>query len=293
MRKRWILFMVGFALMSHDAEAAKPNVVATFSILGDIVKNIADDHVALVVLVGSNGDAHEFEPTPQDVVTLNKADMIVENGLHFEPWLDKIYEASGSDAKRVVASTGITIRHRDDSKVEIDPHAWHDVSNVVVYAQNISVALQAIDPSNAEIYATNAANYILQLEELDRKINDDLSKLQNRNIVTNHDALGYFAARYGFQIIGSLIPAGTTEAADPSAKQTAALADAIKAHGVKVIFIENMANSKLATVLSKEVGVQIGPDLYTDALGNNNSDGADYIRMMRHNVEMFLKYLSS
>ena len=287
-----LLFILFVGYTFQNACADKIKVVVTFSIIGDIVKNVGGDQVALSVLVGANGDAHEYEPTPQDVVLLAKADLVVENGLHLEHWLDKIYVASGTHAKRIVAASGIVTRIMPNDPQEVDPHAWQNVDNVITYARNVEHALQNINPSNRKAYQENADHYILQLKALDQWIMSQVKTIKNPTIVTNHDALGYFADRYGFHVVGAVIPSATTEAGDPSAKQSAALLDTIKRTKVEVVFAENSANAKLASSLASEAGIVLAPELYTDALGLENSDGADYIGMMRHNVNIFVKYLS-
>ncbi len=277
----------------NPAHADKISAIATISIIGDVVKNVAGDAVNLVVLVGPNGDAHEYEPTPADSVNIAKADIIFENGLNLEHWLDKLYSASGSKAKRIVVSQGVHLRIFENNPQETDPHAWQDVTNVILYTQNVRDALAVIDPANKDLYGSNAKNYIQQLQALDAWVQAQVAviPIDKRKLVTNHDALGYFAQRYGFQIIGAVIPSATTEAADPSAKETADLLNIIKSNGVHTIFSENMANPKLAQTLSKEAGVQVGPELYTDALGPVGSEGETYLKMIKYNVEVFQKYL--
>lgn len=285
------LFIMGMGLT--PAHADKVNVIATISIIGDVVKNVAGDSVKLVTLVGPDGDAHEYEPIPADSVNIAKADIIFENGLHLEHWLDKLYEASGSKAKRIVVSQGVSQRIFEDNPSETDPHAWQDVTNVILYTQNVRNALDALDPANKNLYDANAQDYIQKLQALDTWVKEQVALIpvDKRKLVTNHDALGYFARRYGFQIIGAVIPSATTEAADPSAKEITDLLTIIKANGVHAIFSENMANPKLAETLAKEAGVAVGPELYTDALGPVGSDGETYLKMIKYNVGVFQKYL--
>ena len=286
-----ILFIIGLGLT--PAHADKTNVIATISIIGDVVKNVAGDAVNLVVLVGPNGDAHEYEPIPADSINIAKASIIFENGLNLEHWLDKLYSASGSKAKRIVVSKGVSPRIFEDNPQETDPHAWQDVTNVILYTQNVRDALVAMDPANKPLYESNANDYIQKLQALDAWVKEQvvLIPVDNRKLFTNHDALGYFARRYGFQIIGAVIPSATTEAADPSAKETADLLNIIKSNGVHAIFSENMANPKLAQTLAQEAGVVVGPELYTDALGPLGSEGETYLKMIKYNVGVFQKYL--
>ncbi len=285
------LFIMGMGLT--PAHADKTNVIATISIIGDVVKNVAGDSVNLITLVGPDGDAHEYEPIPADSINIAKANIIFENGLNLEHWLDKLYSASGSKAKRIVVSKGVSPRIFEDNPQETDPHAWQDVTNVILYTQNVRDALIALDSANKDKYTANAADYIAKLQSLDAWVQAQvvLIPVDKRKLVTNHDALGYFARRYGFQIIGAVIPSATTEAADPSAKQTADLLNIIKANGVHAIFSENMANPKIAQTLAKEAGVVVGPELYTDALGPVGSEGETYLKMIKYNVGVFQKYL--
>jgi ABC-type Zn uptake system ZnuABC Zn-binding protein ZnuA len=226
-------------------------------------------------------------------VNISRADIIFENGLHLEHWLDKLYSASGSKALRIVVSKGVNPRTFENNPQETDPHAWQDVANVILYVQNVRDALISVDPGHKDKYTANANDYIEKLRALDAWVTAqvNLIPVDKRKLVTNHDALGYFARRYGFKIIGAVIPSATTEAADPSAKQTADLLNIIKTNGVHAIFSENMANPKLARTLSKEAGVEIGPDLYTDALGPLGSEGGTYLKMIKYNVRAFQKYL--
>ena len=294
-RKVTLLGLFIMCLGMTPAHADKIKAIATISIIGDVVKNVAGDSVNLVTLVGPDGDAHEYEPIPADSVNIAQADVIFENGLQLEHWLDKLYSASGSKAKRIVVSQGVSPRIFDENPQarETDPHAWQDVSNVILYTQNIRDALMNMDPANKDLYESNAKNYIQQLQALDAWVKAQVAAIpvDQRKLVTNHDALGYFARRYGFQMIGAVIPSATTEAADPSAKQTADLLNIIKSNGVHAIFSENMANPKLARTLAKEAGVVVGPELYTDALGPLGSEGETYLKMIRHNVKIFVEYL--
>ena len=289
-----LLCLISLCLSILPAHADKVNVIATTSIIGDVVKNVAGDSVNLVTLVGPDGDAHEYEPIPADSVNISKTNIIFENGLYLEHWLDKLYSASGSKANRVVVSRGVRPRVFENNPKETDPHAWQDVTNVILYAQNVQDALDHLDPAHKAAYDANAQAYIQKLKELDAWVIQQVALIpfDKRKLVTNHDALGYFARRYGFQIIGAVIPSATTEAADPSAQQTADLLNIIKANGVHAIFSENMANPKLAQTLSQEAGVEVGPELYTDALGPLGSEGETYLKMIRYNVGVFKKYLN-
>jgi zinc/manganese transport system substrate-binding protein len=279
------------------AATGKIKVIATFSILGDFVKNIAGDKVDLFMLVGPDGDAHDFEPVPSDNVALADAAVIFENGLGFEAWLDDLYAASKSKATRVVASDGIKTRMLElgkNGKSEADPHVWQRADNASMMVKNIERGLSKADPENAAMYATNAAAYLKKLEALDAEIQAEVAKLpaEKRKLVTSHDALGYYAERCGFEIVGNVIASLTTETGEPSAADFAALIDAIKATGAKAIFLERITNPALVERVAKAAGIGVGPELYTDALGLAGSAGSTYIDAMRHNTQAIVNALS-
>jgi ABC-type Zn uptake system ZnuABC Zn-binding protein ZnuA len=288
-------------------------VVATHSILGDLVRNVGGDRIALLVLVGAGGDAHTFEPTPQDVAQIAKAELLFENGLEFEGWLDDAFAAADSKALRVAVSEGIELLavaeegegHADeavddhaaedgDHHGEVDPHIWQSVSNWILAAKNVRNALVQADPANAAAYEANAAAYIAELEKLDVEIFTQANALPaiRRVLFTSHDALGYFAARYGFEVAGAALASFSTEAADPSAAEVAELVQAIKAAGVPAVFTENTHNSQLLGQIALEAGIRLAPELYTDALGEPGSAGETYLKLMRSNIAAITGALS-
>lgn len=281
------------------ADPARPTddrlrVVATFSILGDVVANVGGDRVALTTLVGPDGDAHVYEPTPQDAAAIANAAVVFENGLGFEAWLDELVEGSGTTAVRVVTTNGIEAGVLVEEGVEEqDPHVWQDVRNEIVVAEHVRDALVAADPDGKDAYEANAAAYMDELEALDAEIEERVASLpaERRKLVTTHDAFGYFARRYGFEIVGTALPL-STEAADPAAGDVAALVDRIEAAGVPAIFAENIENQALLERIANDAGVEPGPDLYSDALGPAGSAGATYLGMMRTNVDAIVGALS-
>ena len=261
-------------------------VVATHSILGDLVQNVGGNQIELRTLVGPGADAHEFEPSPADGVALAEAVLIFENGLEFETWLDDLYAASGSKATRVVVTEGIEpLAAAEDDHSALDPHVWHDVTNVMRMVERIRDSLVQADPARADTYTANAVAYLAQLRELDAWIVDQVDTLpvNRRKLVTSHDTFGYFAQRYGFEILGTVLGV-STEVADPSAGDIAELVEDIKAAGVPAIFAENVSNPKLMEQIANEAGVQLAPALYTDALGEPGSAGDTYLKMIRYNV---------
>ena len=302
------------------ATGRKLKVVATFSVLGDLVRNVGGDLIELTTLVPPGGDAHTFEPSPADGVALAEAEVVFENGLQFEAWLPDLFAASGSKARRVVLSEGIELlkapEGEDDERADEtamagvdrqaegtttvgtdehgawDPHVWHDVNNAVRMVEHIRDGLAAVDPANAATYRGNAGSYLQQIKALDAFVVERANTLppERRKLVTTHDTFGYFARRYGFEIVGT--PLGvTTEAADPSAAEIAALVNQIKATGVLAIFTENIENSRLMQRIAREAGVELAPPLYTDALGEQESDGDTYEKMIRYNIETIVQAL--
>ncbi|MCL4302911.1 MAG: metal ABC transporter substrate-binding protein [Anaerolineae bacterium] len=305
-----LVLLVGCGSSQPDQVAAsstseKLKVVATFSILGDLVQNVGGDKIELYTLVGPGSDTHTFEPSPSDSVALVEAKLIFENGLGLETWLDKLYTASDSQAKRVAVTEGLEPiamaegDHEEHGAVdehghgEFDPHVWQDVANVIHEVEGIRDALVEADPAGAKTYQANAETYLGQLKELDAWVIAEVEKLPKgrRKLVTSHDTFGYFARRYGFDMVGSGL-GSTTEAGDPSATQLVSLVEEIKGAGVLVIFVENVSNPRLMEQIAAEAGVTLGPALYTDALTEPGSDGDTYIRMMRHNVTVIVMALS-
>ncbi|MEZ4728618.1 MAG: zinc ABC transporter substrate-binding protein [Caldilineaceae bacterium] len=294
---------------ASDPEALL-TVVATYSILGDLVANVGGEHVNLITLVGPDGDAHTFEPTPADSVALTQASLIFENGLEFETWLDDLYTAANTTAERIVVTEGLQPLAMDEGTApedhadeadehghhhgEFDPHVWHDVTYTMAMVEHIRDALSAADPENAADYAANADAYLAQLAELDGWVTTQIESipLERRKLVTSHDTFGYFAQRYGLEIVGSALGSFSTEAADPSAGELAALIETIQAEGVPALFAENVSNPDLIERIAQETGITIGEPLYTDALGEDGTDGATYLDMVRHNVNAFVAALS-
>ena len=291
-----MLVLVLLAGCSNQARRpGKLRVVVTYSVLGDLVKNVAADCAEIVVLVGPDGDAHTFEPTPKDGIGLADADLVFENGIGFEPWLDKLHAASNSKVRRVVVTQGLEIlegecNHNDkvgeNHEHEDDPHVWHEVQNSIHMVGIIRDKLAEADPVNSEKYKTNSTKYLKRLEALDLWVLAQVEILpkDRRKLVTSHDTFGYFANRYGFQVLGTLLSSFSTEASDPSPVTFAKLVDSIKAAKVPAIFAENTQNPKVMERLAHEAGVKLAPPLFTDALGKPGTPGDTYENMIRSNV---------
>lgn len=281
-------------------------VIASFSILADLVRNVGGDRVEVTSLVGPGQDAHTFEPAPSHGVALARARLVFENGLGFEGWLDKMYNASGSKARRVVLTDGITAQEGGQAHVdgaaeeahaagESDPHVWQDVKHSIHMVGAIRDALVQADPSGAAAYRSNAETYIAELQALDDWIVEQVSTLPEprRTLVTNHDTLGYFASRYGFAIVGTAVSGVSTETSEPSAAELASIIRRIKSAGVPAIFAENVANPKVVERIAQEAGVKVAPSLYTDALARPGEPVDTYVRMMRYNVSTIVTALKA
>ena len=289
-----LLLLAPPSFAQTPAAGDRLQVVASFSILGDLVERVGGDAVQVTTLIGPGVDAHTYDPAPTDLVTLEEAGVIVENGLGFEPWLDGFYESAQPSAVQIVAAEGITPRQASEAHAgegvqehgDFDPHVWHDVANVIVMVGNIRDALITADPANAELYEANAAAYIAELEALDAAIREQVATLpeDRRKLVTSHDTFGYFADAYGFEVLGTALGSLSTEAGDPSAQEIATLIGQIEEAGVPAIFAENVANPDLMESIAAEAGVALAPPLFTDALGPEGSPGDTYVGMMQSNV---------
>ena len=283
-----IATLVANGLLPGISPAAEPlPVVASFSILGDLVQVVGGERVKVTTLVGPDADAHAFEPKPAHVKAILQSRLFVINGLNFEPWAQKLARSANYKGQTLVASQGIKVRNlppdQGHKHAEADPHGWQDPSNVVVYVKNIAKSLSSLDPAGASSYQTNSASYIKELEALDQFTQDQLAPLsvKQRQVITSHDAFGYFAARY--QII-FLAPQGINADVEPSAKEVAQLIRQIKRDKIKAVFVENMSNPKLLAQITQDTGVALGPKLYVDALSGPNEPGSTYLKMMHHNV---------
>lgn len=280
-------------------------VVASFSILGDLVEDVGGDAVQVTTLIGPGIDAHTFDPAPADLVTLEGADLIFENGLGFEPWLDGFFASTRPKGARVVVTEGIAPRQAGDGheheegeaahEGEFDPHVWHDVANAIVIAGNIRDALAAADPANAALFEANAAETIANLEALDAEIREQVATIpeERRKLVTSHDTFGYFADAYGFEVVGTALGSMSTDAGDPSAREIATLVGEIADAGVPAIFAENVSNPDLMESIAAEAGVALAPPLYSDALGAPGTPGETYEGMMRANITTIVDALKS
>jgi zinc/manganese transport system substrate-binding protein len=276
--------------VGSPALAAEPlRVIASFSILGDIVAEVGGDRVEVRTLVGPNGDAHVYEPTPADARATSAAGLVVVNGLGFEGWLDRLVEASGYSGPVAVASDGVTpinLNGEEAAEIgDIDPHAWQSVANVQVYVKNIVTALCAADAGECADYEANAAAYLAELSALDASIKSGVAAIpaEKRKVITTHDAFGYFAREYG---VTFLAPQGVSTESEASAGEVGALIEQIRDEGVSALFLENISDPRLIQQIAAETGIEPGGELYSDALSEPDGPAATYLDMMRHNATL-------
>ena len=277
-----------------DVATDRLPVIATYSILGDWIRRVGGDDVQVYTLVGPGGDAHTYEPVPQDSVALTKARLIFENGLGFEVWLDDLFETSESKAHRVVVTAGFSPRTvpNTEGKTEPDPHVWHDPHLTEQMVRAISAALGETDPPRSANYQQRSDEYIRELQSLDSEIRQQVAAIptDRRQLVTTHDTFGYFAERYGFQV-SSVMGTISSEAADPSAAQIAEIVNHLRSSRINAVFAENILNPQVTEQVAAEAGVNIVRTLFTDALGDAGSEGDTYLRMMRSNVKNIVEAL--
>jgi zinc/manganese transport system substrate-binding protein len=293
MLRRLFLAATPLAILPASAQS-KLKVVATFSILGDLVREVGGDQVELAVLVGADADAHTYQPKPSDARTLVEAQALVSNGLGFEGWIDRLAKAAPFKGRAIVATAGVaTLQgaashghghgHSHSHAQGPDPHCWQDVGRVRRYVSNIVAGLAAADTANASAYRERGQSYDKRLVELDQWVKAEIAKVPaaQRRAITGHDSFRYFAAAYGVQFFA---PRGVTTDSEPSAKDVAALIRQVREQKIKALFVENMSNPGLVQQIARESGGVVGPRLYSDALSAPNGPAPTYEAMMRHNV---------
>ncbi len=275
-------------------------VVATTSIIGDVVANVGSDRIHLEVLIPSGQDPHSYEPSASDLALLREADVLYVNGLHFEEGLEPVLDMLGGSPAVVPVSAGVDIifpvedeDHQSEEGGDLDhtheygdPHTWQDPRNVMIWVANVAETLAALDPDGATSYRANAAAYRRELESLDAHIREQVARIppEHRRLVTNHDALAYFARAYGFEVVDTIY-IGAAEVAEPSAGQMAQLIDVLRAEGIRAIFVETTIDAELAGTIAAELGPDIRVlTLYTDSLGAPGSGAETYVDMMRANA---------
>lgn len=307
--KKWMLM----AMVLGSAQAAGVQVSATTTIMADFVKAVGGERVQVNVIVPVGTDTHTFQPGTGVIRDLARSRMLFANGAGLEPWLPKL-RAAAPKVPVTELTKGLKLHaaaehdeHGDHDEHEghddhdahdahdhgaFDPHAWWDAGLAAQYVSNVEKALIAIDPQGKATYAKNAQRYRQEIAKADAYAKKQFATLPaaKRQIVTNHDALGYFAEHYGLKVVGQVIPGLTTER-EPSPQELAKLVETVKKSGVKVIFTENTVAPRLAQTLAREAGMKIAPPLYTDALGPKGSAGATYLSALRYNVDTIVKAL--
>jgi zinc/manganese transport system substrate-binding protein len=276
----------------QNQASGRRRAVATFSVLGDLVKNVGGERIEVTTLVGANGDVHVYAPTPRDAKTIATADIVFVNGLGLEGWLERLVGASAPSAPVVVSSNGIKPRRRmgPRDRVVSDPHAWQSVANAKIYVGNIRDGLIAVDAAEQETFAANAAAYLSRLDALDGEIKAAIAAIPpgRRKAITAHDAFGYFGDEYGVQFIAV---EGLSTDAEPSARELARLIEQIRREKITALFVENVSDPRLLQRIADETGVRIGGKLYSDALSPPDGPAASYVAMMRSNLHELTRAL--
>jgi zinc/manganese transport system substrate-binding protein len=283
-----------------SADSARPagaalDVVATTPVVADFVRTVGGDRVHVVQILKPGVDPHDYEPAPADLQAIADADLVVKSGVGLEAWLDDTIEAAGYGGQVVDTSAGVRVRPGDEADEAGDPHIWHDPTNAVVMVTDIEKALAAKDPAGASAYAGNARAYTTKLSTLDTETKAKIASIPaaQRKLVTNHDAFGYYCARYGITFVGSIIPSFDS-AAELSGNELADLVREIRATGVRAVFSESSLPPRTAETVAREAGVQVvgGEDaLYADGLGPAGSPGGTYLGAERHNTDTIVKAL--
>ncbi|MEM9628784.1 MAG: zinc ABC transporter substrate-binding protein [Pseudomonadota bacterium] len=276
------LFSLPTASLAYDMR-----IVASFSILGDMVEEVVGDLAEVTTIVGPDADAHVYQPSVADARAVAEADVIFVNGLGFETWSDTLIAEAGTEAEAHVATDGITPVLVEG---ETDPHAWNSLINGMIYVQNIADAMSEAAPEHADTFAANAASYIAELEALDADTRASLAELpaDKRTVVTAHDAFGYLADAYDMTF---LAPVGIDTEGEPSARDLATLIAQLKETGVAALFVENITSPALVQQISDETGIDIGGRLFSDALSERGGPATSYLAMFQHNLRALLNAL--
>lgn len=289
-----LAFVISACGVKTPASANRIPVVSTTSILADVVSRVGGDLVAVTPLVPPGVNEHEYQPSPRDIAAVTDAALVFEVGFGLEEFMATIIENAATRIDPVVVSEGIATKEFSggEEHYTADPHVWMDPANVIIWAQNIAAALSAYDPANREFYEANSAVYIAELEALDIWIEAEVAKIppENRRLVTDHMLFGYFAEKYGFTVVGAIIPSYSS-GAEPSAKELAALEDAIREYNVKAILVGNTVNPSLARRIADDTGTQL-VEFYTGSLSESGGPASTYLDYMRYNVNAIVSALN-
>jgi len=265
---RYLLFALALWLPLSLHAADKLNVVTSFSILADLTREVGGDRIELTNLVDADADAHVYEPSPNDAKALLRADLIIANGLGFEPWLERVLASSEPKGKRINASAGVVPLMLDEDGERVpDPHAWQSLTNAKIYVHNIAKALGELDPANVDAYNQRRDAYLTRLHALLKKADAQIAGLpaSQRKVVTSHDAFGYLGQAWQLAFIA---PQGQSTHDEPSAADVAALIRQIRSEGVRAVFVENIRDPRLIQQIADEAGAKVGGTLYSDALAS-------------------------
>jgi zinc/manganese transport system substrate-binding protein len=288
---RWLvaIALAAAMLVSPLRAQERLDVVASFSILGDFVKNVGGDKISVTTLVGPNGDVHVYTPAPDDAKKVAAARLLIVNGLGLEGWLPRLLQAAGSKAPIVTASKGVAPLEAGSAT---DPHAWQSVANAKIDVANIRDALVDADPADAETFRANAARYLSELDALDAEVRTEVAKIppERRKVISTHDAFGYFARAYGISFIA---PLGVSTESEPSARGVAAIITQVKASKIPAVFLENMTDPRLIRQIASETGAKVGGTLFSDALTDEKGDAPTYIALVRHNIKALTSALGN
>jgi zinc/manganese transport system substrate-binding protein len=290
--RRFQLWLVCLVVVTSAVAARaqdRVNVVTSFSILGDFVKNVGGERVNVTTLVGPDGDVHVYTPAPADAKKIADAKLLVINGLGLEGWLPRLLQSSGSKAPIVIAAKNIApLKLGSDA----DPHAWQSVANAKKYVANIRDALGAADPADAETFRANTQAYLAELDALDREVREAIGKIpeSRRKVISTHDAFGYFASAYGIKFIA---PLGVSTESEASARDIAGIITQIKTAKIPAVFLENISDPRLIRQIAVETGARIGGTLYSDSLTGEKGDAPTYIDMVRHNIRALTSALAN
>jgi zinc/manganese transport system substrate-binding protein len=267
----------------------KISVVASFSILGDFIKDVGGDRVNVTTLVGPGSDVHVYTPAPADAKKIADARLVIVNGLGLEGWLPRLVQSSGGKAAIITATSGIAPRKLGS---DADPHAWQSVVNAKIYVTNIRDALIVADPAGETSYRANADACLAELDALDREVREAIARIPEarRKVISTHDAFGYFADAYGIAFIA---PQGVSTESEASARDIAAIITRIRTAKIPAVFLENIIDVRLIRRIAAETGAKIGGTLYSDSLTSENGDAPTYIDMVRHNIKVLTSALTN
>jgi zinc/manganese transport system substrate-binding protein len=282
MRRLFGLVSLALIAVALPARAeGRLNVVASFSILGDFVRNVGGDRVNVTTLVGPNSDVHVYSPTPADAKKIADAKLVFINGLGLEGWLPRLVKSAGGKASIVTATSGIAPLTQGS---DADPHAWQSVANAKIYVGNIRDALVAADPASGQVFRGNAEAYLAKLDALDREVRTAVAQIPEgrRKVISTHSAFGYFAAAYDVEFIA---PVGVSTESEASARDVADIITQVRSAKTPAVFLENVSDPRLIRRIAAETGAKVGGTLYSDSLTAEKGEAPTYIEMVRHNIK--------